>query len=255
MIMTWLNKRKLGLLLAITILFNYSNVQAENIADNTSPVLTWKVWKKNNQIEVSYRSSLIKNDDNIPLLEIKATLNVDSSLSAFLLFLQDVENTPKWLVNAKKSEITHQISVQENQFYVEFKGFWPIKERLLFIQSRYWQNKDLSVNIAIEDARDNIIYQYYPKENNDIIKVNIHQAHWKLTPRLRINTSMKTVNQLQIEYQFIADVGGNIPQWLVRHFSLKSIWKSMRNINRQLPQSSWQQHHIPHIIELSNKIK
>ncbi|TPH12920.1 hypothetical protein [Litorilituus lipolyticus] len=253
MTLTWLD-RKNGLfhfLIVIICLLYHQDAQSTNEAHKVLEKPQWRVWQKNSHIEVSYRNSHIYNSDNVPLLEVKATLQVDSSLSAFLLFIQDVENTPRWLINAKRSEITRQNSPQENQFYIEFKGLWPIKKRLLFIQSRYWQNKDLSVEIALTDAEDKIIEQLFPKERDDIIKVNIHQAQWLLTPSLRINEQTKEIHHLNIEYQFIADAGGNVPQWLAKHFALKSIWKSIRNIHRQLPESIWQQHDIPHIKELT----
>tara|TARA_B100000809_G_scaffold195769_1_gene195192 strand:+ start:449 stop:610 length:162 start_codon:yes stop_codon:yes gene_type:complete len=42
-----------------------------------------------------------------------------------------------------------------------------------------------------------------------------------------------------IEYIFIVDGGGDTPKWLADHFTLKSIWKTMRNIRRHLPKEKW----------------
>ncbi len=56
---------------------------------------------------------------------------------------------------------------------------------------------------------------------------------------------------ISIEYQFIADGHGSIPQWLADHLALKSVWKSMRNIRRQLPDKKWQQKKVSGITEIS----
>jgi hypothetical protein len=43
------------------------------------------------------------------LTEIKVTALVNSSLSGFLLFLEDVNNTPTWLTNASSSKLYYRL--------------------------------------------------------------------------------------------------------------------------------------------------
>lgn len=219
----------------------------------------WKTWKKNSSQRVDYRPVRIDDADNDTtgrqLIEIRATAKVDSSISGFLRFIQDVDNTPKWLVNASESKIIKQYSKTENSFYITLSKIWPLQARILILHSTYWQNTDLSVEINLEDASRPIDGQKKYLEKVDIgdyLPVSTHSAHWKITPKLIVGDD-KLINQTEItiEYIFIADGRGDTPKWLADHLALKSIWKSMRNIRRLLPKEKWQQQTIKGITELT----
>jgi hypothetical protein len=225
-------------------------------------LMPWKTWKESSQQSVSYRSVTVDNssdtDNDIAtrqLIEIKATAKVNSSLSSFLLFIQDVENTPNWLVNANKSKIIKQYSATENSFYITLFKIWPMQARVLLLHSTYWQNPDLSIEINLVDDMFNL---NEPAEFiadlklNEYLPVKIHSAHWKIIPTLIINNDKpQGQTELFIEYIFVADGRGDTAKWLADHLALKSIWKSMRNIRRQLPDEKWQQQTVKGITELS----
>jgi len=206
---------------------------------------------------VSYRPAVALNKKlSAELVEIKATAKVNSTLAGFLLFIQQVDNTSNWLVNASTSKIIKQISVSENVFYIKFLGVWPLRPRLLVLHSAYWQNDDLSVEISLSDDNsitDTKINKLLGEDMHKFLRIKTYQAHWKITPDKRNTAKLaeQTVPPpLLIEYTFIADGIGDSPKWLAEHLALKSIWKSMRNIKRQLPTSQWQESSIEGITEL-----
>jgi len=205
-------------------------------ANSLTPELPWKKWKQSTRLSVSSRISTIDQ-----LTEIKATALVNSSLSGFLLFLQDVNNTPAWLTNASDSKIVKHISTTEHIFTVSFSAIWPLKPRHLQLHSHYWQNKDLSVEIQLKDDFSVEV------EHSDAVRVKLYEGHWLLTPTLN-NQQQK---QLIIEYTFIAESGGELPKWFADQLALKSILKSMKKLSLLLPKSKWQQQAIPGITELS----
>jgi len=201
-----------------------------------TPTHPWKTWKQYKNLSVSSRISTIDK-----LIEIKATALVNSSLSGFLLFLQDVNNTPAWLTNASNSKVVKHLSPTEHIFTVNFSAIWPLKARHLQLHSHYWQNSDLSVEIQLKDDFSVDI------EHSNAVRVKFYEGHWLLTPRL--NNELQ--KQLIIEYTFTADSGGEIPKWLADQLALKSILKSMKKIILQLPYPKWQRQTIPGITELS----
>jgi len=205
-------------------------------ANSSTPELPWKKWKQSKYLSVSSRISTIEN-----LTEIKVTALVNSSLSGFLLFIQDVNNTPAWLTNASGSKVVKHISATEHIFTVSFSANWPLKPRHLQLHSHYWQNKDLSVEIQLKDDFSVEV------EHSDAVRVKLYQGHWLLTPTLN-NQQQK---QLIIEYTFIAESGGELPKWFADQLALKSILKSMKKLSLLLPKSKWQQQAIPGITELS----
>jgi hypothetical protein len=226
----------------LTALFPLSSSAVQSDISNTEllneNVLNdrlWKTWKQNNNIHVTYHKS-----KNSPLIEIKVNATMQSSLSGFLLFIQDTKNMPIWLNNAESSQVLEHISAQENIFVVNFKSFWPVSERYMIINSSHWQNDDLSVEIEVENVNDETYFQ------NDMIKIEVLKAHWLIEPADNGN--------INVTYTVIADPKGIIPHWIVKRISLNSLWKTMNNMYEQLPLSNWQTHTLPYIIE-NNSVK
>ena len=210
-----------------------SNIISTANAATIAPELPWKKWKQFKSLTISARSSTINQ-----LTEIKATAIVNSSLSGFLAFIQDVNNTPTWLASVKNSEIIKKTSATEQIFTINFSTIWPLKPRYLQLNSHYWQNSDLSVELK-DDLSINI-------ENLNATRVRIFKGHWLIIPKL----SKSKQKQLLIEYTFIADNGGDIPKWLADQLALKSILKSMKKMSVLLPQPKWQKQSVAGINEL-----
>ena len=206
----------------------------ETAAQNTSikQTMPWKAWRTDDNLSVSYRASGVKN-----LLEIKAQATLESSIAGFIYFIEDLEKISSWLDNAESAKIIKQISANENVFMTRFKGLWPVSAREMVVHSRYWQNRDLSVEILVQDAGDTFT------QSENTIRMQVINAHWQITPT--------KPNQITISYQFIVDPKGNIPQWLTKPITLKGIWTTLNNIRDQLPNSKWQQHTKEHIRELN----
>lgn len=239
----------------IVILLLYSGPIFANIAQPP-----WKLWKKNSYQSVSFRPASIAgkplyDQAGTALIEIKATAVVHSTVAGFLLFIQDVDNMSNWLINASESQVIQHDSPNENSFYIKLTHIWPLQPRALLLHSKYWQNDDLSVEINVTDANPDIVEKAKSLamiDLNDYLRVRIYSAHWQLTPTLKISKAKQEDSvKLLIEYNFIADGRGDTPKWLADHLALKSIWKTMRNIRRQLPSSKWQAHSIKGITELS----
>jgi hypothetical protein len=145
------------------------------------------------------------------------------------------------LANVKNSKTLKKLSATEQIFTIDFSAIWPLKPRYLQLNSHFWQNSDLSVQIELEDDFSSYI------ENSNAVRVTLHKGQWLITPQL----SSSKQKQLIIEYTFIADNGGDIPRWLADQLALKSILKSMKKLSILLPQPKWQKQSIAGIDELS----
>jgi hypothetical protein len=194
-------------------------------------VESWKVWRTDNDLMVSYRPSTHKN-----LIEIKAYAKLTSSLSGFIYFIEDLKQMSRWLDNAESASIIQQIAINENIFITRFKGLWPVSPREMVVHSRYWQNSDLSLEIAVDNADTSI------EKKKGFVRMQVHSAHWKITPT--------ALGQIEVSYQFVVDPRGNIPQWLTKPMTLNGIWTTLNNMREQLPNSKWQQVRKPGIEEL-----
>lgn len=181
----------------------------------------WNTWYDKDDISISY---LKENTGNI---SIKASVKTKSTLSAFILFLQDTDNIPQWLDNAHKSTVIEQINKNENIFITHFDGFWPVKPRNMVIQTKYLQQSDNSIHIESIDASQQI------KPTPNSIRIKVNYANWKIIP-LSDNQS------ISIQYQLSVNPSLSIPNALVRSLTLNSMKKTLQNIQQQLPKSHWQ---------------
>jgi len=207
--------RRLSYCLLISLLLLNNNVQANDLS-------SWNIWKQNSELSVFYRAS--QYDD---VIEIKAQAKVNSTLTGFIYFIEDFKQVPHWLDNVESAKCISQSSRNESVFITRFKGLWPISAREIVAHSRYWQNEDLSIEIAVKDASNAI------EKNQNVIRMHVLSAHWTIVPM--------SADRIVITYQFMVDPKGNIPLWLTKPMTLNGIWSTLHNIQSQLPQSKWQQ--------------
>jgi len=194
----------------------------------------WKIWRTNAYFTVSYRNNSVEN-----LIEIKAQATLESSLAGFIYFIEDLTVTPRWLDNAESAEIINKIATNEYIFITRFKSLWPFSAREMVVHSRYWQNKDLSIDILLKDKGDSIA------KTKNVVRMQILTGHWKIIPT--------KPDQIAITYQFKVDPKGNIPQWLAKPMTLNGIWTTLNNIRAQLPKSKYQHQANSNIQEMQHK--
>lgn len=225
---------------ALLSLYSASSLATKNASkpiDNppiTAQEVPWKLWRADDYFKISYRINSLDK-----LTEIKALAKFESSLAGFIYFIEDLAMTPRWLDNAESAEIINQIATNECIFITRFESLWPFSAREMVVHSRYWQNEDLSIEITVKDAGDNIA------KNKNVIRMQVLTAHWKIIP-------IKP-NQIALTYQFKVDPKGNIPQWLVKQMTLNSVWTSLNNIRAQLPKSKYQHQTKANIQEIQHK--
>lgn len=211
---------KVLFILISTFICHTATASENNGADINNP---WQLWRNKDDVKIEYRP--LRQDK---FIEIKASTTIASSLSGFLLFIEDANNIPNWLANASSSKFLKKISATENIFRTEFKGFWPINTRDIIIHSKYQQNDDFSVDIFTQDAGD------FQKSHVNTIRIELLSGHWLIKP------IYNAIPRVHVAYTFVVDAKGNIPLWLSKKLALTGIWETMQNIKQQLPNSSWQ---------------
>ncbi|WP_143047952.1 SRPBCC family protein [Thalassotalea agarivorans] len=193
----------------------------------------WEIHKKNKHASVAFRPSEFDK-----LIEVQAQFTIDSTLSGFLLFLQDTDHIPNWVASARKSHLVEQHTPTKNSFLTTFDTLWPFSNRYMYVDSDIVQNQDLSIEINVRNSKHPI-----PKhiDVESLTAIDVKRAKWIVKP-----TSDK---KLAITYQIVADPGGVVPYWLSNKFALNNMWRSIVSIQQQLPQSRWQQHRHSALIE------
>jgi len=218
-------------ILLLLILCYFSSISSA-IAQTNSAGEQWQVWRSNKTLSVSYQVDPLSG-----LNIIKAHAVVHSTLSGFMLFLQDTQHIPDWLANAQRSEVIKQISPYENIFITYFDTVWPVTPRNMVLHSTYQQLTDGSISITVNDAAQAI--PSIPQS----IRMTALLTKWHIMPLPE--------HQISINYQVQVDPNGDIPHWLINKLALKAMWQTLKNIEQQLPKSHWQQQSLTTIKEKS----
>ncbi len=167
------------------------------------------------------------------LVEIRARMFTTTTYSAFLSLLEDSDNIPNWIDNARHSRVLKQISATENIVYTQFSAPWPVINRDMVTYSKYWID-ELGLTLKIKDAPESTY-----AEQSGYIRIHSVDASWTLH-KLTNGTTL-------IEYKAFADPGGMLPNWLVNKLSKESARATFSKLREQLPK--YQQHSHPKINE------
>lgn len=87
-------------LLSMQSLATKNTVNVINASYSEDQAHPWKLWRTNNNFNVSYRINSTTN-----LVEIKAEARFNSTLAGFLYFIEDLSLTPQWLDNARSAQL------------------------------------------------------------------------------------------------------------------------------------------------------
>lgn len=191
-------------------------------ANGQSSLKSWQFYKQEDGIQISQ----FEHQDG--LIEIRAVMNVSSSLSGFLYLLQDVKNAPQWLDNVFRTQVLEQISARKNIVYTQFSAPWPAKDRDMVTYSYFFQNSADDFHLVIEDASS-----FLPQQNG-YLRITKVQATWTLQ---KIESG-----KVSITYTAFADPGGALPDWLVNNLARKGAMNTFKALKVRLPLYQGKQH-------------
>lgn len=199
-------------------------------AEENEPNFRWKNWRQKPSLQLQYR------DREDGLIEIHATFKTSSTLSGFLLFIQDLDNIQSWVAQSEKAQYLETFSNNEFIFKTKFSPVWPISERRLIVRSSHRQLTNGAIIINLED-----VSELYPSDNEDVVTAKLIAGSWLITATGK--------NKIIGEYKLIIDPMGNVPLWLAKQASLSNMWDTLVNLQSQLPTSKWQEFQAPFIKE------
>lgn len=176
----------------------------------------WVLEKNTNGIKVYTR--VVSGSD---IKEFKATVSGDYSIDKVEKILDDYESFPQWQANLTRISTIKKISDTQifEHYFTDLP--WPVDDRDLVT---FMQKK------ASTDGKS-ITYTYtsipnYIPEVKDYERIKESSGFWQIN-----RTGEKTV---EIIYQFKADPGGSIPDWLINSFLVEGPFETMSNLKKKL---------------------
>jgi len=167
----------------------------------------WKLAKSENGVEIYTRD---RADDD--LREFKAVTVVEEDMAEVQKLLEDAENYYTWQDNCQKSQIIERLDEHTIIGRYTSETPWPFNDRDVVLKMTKRQHSGGEVEYLIENAPD-----AYPKQD-DFERIPRAGGKWKL----------KSLGdgKCEVLYQFYADPGGNVPNWLVKMFIVQGPYNS-----------------------------
>jgi len=172
----------------------------------------WEFIRDDEGISVYTRKS-----DDSPIKEIRVTNEMETTLSALVSLMKDVENHKNWTYANKKAKILEKHSEFSWVFYGYSDAPWPIQDRDMVLYSTLSQD---SLTKVI--TNEGVCHCDYIPKNDGVVRVPACHSIWTLTPL----ANGKVLVSLEIEI----DLGGILPKWLINMVSSKGPFLTIKNM-------------------------
>lgn len=175
----------------------------------------WKLAKEGNGIQVY---TMRDEGARVKRFRVVAQLNYEPSMIADIL--SDVERYTQWQEDCTEAKVVKRdgANIVVGR-YVSSTPF-PFSDRDVVIRSTRKSDPDGTIVFKLESTPE-----LYP-ENKKMVRIREAGGHWLLSPRPDGFTD--------VEYEFFADPGGNLPGWLVNAFIVNGPHKTMKNLKALL---------------------
>ena len=134
--------------------------------------------------------------------EIKVKGRIQSSLSAIVMALEDIEYQEKWVLRTLDAYEIDQLGVGKYHFYLSTDMPFPVTDRDLVVYYERTQDTETKVVTTRSHAKPDLI----PKEKS-LVRIPVFDSYYILTP---IGDGW-----LEMEYFLKIDPGGALPAWVV----------------------------------------
>ncbi len=157
----------------------------------------WKLMKETEQYSIYARklhSSKFK--------EIKVKGRIQSSLSALVMALEDIDYQKQWVLRTLDAYEIEQLGVGKYHFYLSTDMPFPVSDRDLVCYYERTQDPDTKVVTTKSYATPELI----PKQKN-LVRIPSFDSYYILSP--------DDEGWLDMEYFLRIDPGGALPAWVV----------------------------------------
>jgi len=193
----------LKIITIIVILTHFANsISAQNNS--------WTLKKNENGIIVHTRENITTGD-----IEFKASIIIETSIDTLLKIFYDVDNYKKWMADTKVSEILKKINNTEQYIYFETQTPWPLENRDVLLHQQFKKNNNSSLITLTGKS-------LYIPHKQGITRIEKAMGSWEFIQLPN--------NKVKVIYQFMADPGINIPNWVINLFIVDGPLHTLTNL-------------------------
>lgn len=193
----------------------------------------WKLTKKKDSVTVYTRSI-----EGFETKQFKATTTINRArLHSVAAIIMDAEHTENWIADVEKGDFLAQPNDTNWISYLLLTLPWPFDNRELILDNFLSQDEKGIVTIKLSSHHDHIPL------NDKYVRIIKAEGYWQL---------IETANGVEVEYVFVGETAGNIPQWLVNLFVVDGPITTMSNIREQCFEEPYKSANL-YFLKSSNK--
>jgi len=174
----------------------------------------WKLEKEKNGISVFTREV-----GGMKIKEFKANTVINSKIEFLVTMVLDVNEYNKWIDNIKSAEVVKKNSEDDLYIYSEVALPWPFDNRDIVTHDIISRDRATGVVTITITGVEGIV-----PEKKGVVRMSESGGFWQFTP--------KKDGEVAVIYQYLADPGGGIPDWLVNMFLVDGPFKTLENMKR-----------------------
>jgi ribosome-associated toxin RatA of RatAB toxin-antitoxin module len=186
--------------IVILVLTSFSTIDESDLG--------WSVVRNNDHIKVYKKPT----ETGYNAIKIQATIS--TPIKKFISLVNDVERYPDWVFKCSEAVRLEDPSNTTLKYWMVSDFPFPFKDRELTVESSHHIDQD-GVFHSTSKAIPNLI-------DSSNIAITQFDAHWTVTPSKK--------NQINIEYEIMAEPGGAIPAWLYNLAVDQGPFKTMQNL-------------------------
>lgn len=159
-----------------------------------------------------------------PIKDVKATLDLNGSLSSVVSVVRDLSSYPKWIYNCSEGKVIKMLGDTELFFYQRIDAPWPVSDRDLCSHYKIRQNPQTLELSVISQAEPNLL-----PEIDGVVRVKKSKTLWKIKP---IGKGI-----LKGEYYLSFDPAGDVPVWLINLFITEGPYGSLLKLKKLITET------------------
>ena len=149
--------------------------------------------------------------------EFKAETKTHGSIEKFKEIITDIKNYPDWVPDCKSANIVESPNENNIIYHLKLKVPFP------------FANRDITQQIILNETEDKLEVEIINRpnkveEDKNYVRMPVGYGKWVI--------HQVSEDEIDIQFQYMADPGGNIPAWLVNTFVVKNPHLSMKNIRK-----------------------
>ena len=154
-------------------------------------------------------------------IEFKASITLNTNIDNVLSVFNDVAGFTNWMTDTKISKTLKKNSDTESYIYFEAEVPWPLENRdMPLFQKIIKTNK--GIKIIWTGKPDYITHK------KGITRIEEAIGSWVFIPVSK--------NKIIVKYQFVADPGLNIPNWIINLFIVDGPYQTLLNLKEIVEQ-------------------